>query len=100
MASPATHRLALLTLFCLLALTGCKDAEKEQAVADAEAARTTLAEVNTQLEGVKAELEATQKERDGLKTKVNDLSALLENVKAKLAASPRPTISYRRQRNR
>jgi formylglycine-generating enzyme required for sulfatase activity len=86
MASRATHRLALLTLFCLLVLAGCKDTEKEQAVAEAEAARTTLAEVKTQLEGVKAKLQATQKERDGLKAKVSDLSASLENVKTKLAA--------------
>ena len=38
-------------------------------------------------------MEATQKERDGLKAKVNDLSASLEHVKAKLAASPRPRTS-------
>jgi formylglycine-generating enzyme required for sulfatase activity len=86
MASPPTHRLALLALFCLLVLTGCKDAEKEQAVADAEAARTALAEGKTQLDGVKTKLEATRKERDGLKTNVSDLSASLENVKAMLAA--------------
>jgi formylglycine-generating enzyme required for sulfatase activity len=77
--------LALLALFCLLVLTGCKDAERAQAIADAEAARTTLAAVKTQLEGVKAELETARRERDALKTKVSDLSALLESVKGKLA---------------
>ena len=53
MAGPAILRLALLTLFCLLTLTGCKDAEKQQAVADAEVAKRTLGEVNTQLGGLR-----------------------------------------------
>jgi len=87
MASPSTHRLALLALFCLLVLTGCKDAEKERAIADANAARTTLAEVKTQLEEVKAELDATRKERDSLKANVSGLSAQVENVKAELEAT-------------
>jgi len=86
MASPATHRLALLVLFCPLVLAGCKDAEKERAIADAEAARTALAEVKTELEGVTAELEATRKERDGLKANVSDLSTSLENLKTQMAA--------------
>lgn len=86
MAGRATYRLTLLAAFCLLVLPGCKDAGKQQAIADANAARATLAEVNTQLEKVKAELAATQKERDGLKKTAGDLSASLESVKTKLAA--------------
>jgi len=86
MASPLTLRLALLALFCLLGLPGCRDPEKERALADAEAAKIALAEVRTQLEGVKATLDTTQKERDGLKANVSDLSASIENLKTQLAA--------------
>lgn len=86
MAGLPPSRVAFFALFCLLALPGCRDAEKEKALADAEAAQTALAEVRTELEGVKATLDTTQKERDGLKANVNDLSASLENLKTELAA--------------
>ena len=80
------NRVAMFALFCFLALPGCKDPEKDKALADAEAAKTALAKVRTELEGVKATLDTTQKERDGLKGNVSDLSASLENLKTQLAA--------------
>jgi chromosome segregation ATPase len=86
MAGLPLSRVGLFALFYLVALAGCKDPEKERALADAEAAQTALAEVRTELEAVKATLETTQKERDGLKAAVNDLSASLENLKTQLAA--------------
>jgi len=86
MAGLTPSRVALFALFCLLALPGCRDPEKERALADAKTAKTTLAEVRTQLEGVKATLETTQKERDGLKANVGDLSGAIENLKSQLAA--------------
>ena len=86
MAGLPSSRVALLALFCLLGLTGCKDPEKEKALADAEAAKATLAGVRTELEGIKATLNTTQKERDGLKADVSGLSSSLENLKTQLAA--------------
>jgi formylglycine-generating enzyme required for sulfatase activity len=70
MAGRVTHCLALLALSCSLVVAGCKDVEKEKALAEAKAAKTALAEVNI-------ELEATQKERDILKADINDLSVKL-----------------------
>ena len=86
MADFSPNRVALFALFCLVSFSGCKDPEKEKALADAEAAKTALAKVRTELETVKATLDATQKERDSFKTKVGDLSASLENLKTQLTA--------------
>ena len=80
------NRVALFALFCLLALPGCKDPEKDKALADAKAAKTELAKVRTELEGVKATLDTTQKERNSLKINESSLSASLENLKTQLAA--------------
>jgi len=87
MASRATHRLALLVLFCLLVLTGCKDAEKEKALADAEAARTALAQVNAKFEEVTAELEsvktrlaAVTEARDKLQTAAEQVTTLKDQL--------------------
>lgn len=86
MADFSLNRVALFALFCLCFFSGCKDPEKEKALADAEAAKTALAEVRTELQAVKATLDATQKEREGFKTKVSVLSASLENLKTQLTA--------------
>ena len=86
MADFSPNRVALFALFCLVSFSGCKDPEKEKALADAEAAKTALAKVRTELEAVNATLDATQKEKDGFKTKVGDLSASLENLKTQLTA--------------
>ncbi len=85
MAGLPPSRVALFTLYCLVALSGCKDPEKEKALADAKAAKTALAEVRTELGVVKATLDATQKERDGLRTNVSDLSTSLESLKLQLS---------------
>ena len=71
------NRVALFALFCLVSFSGCKDPEREKAQAEAEAAKTALAKVRTELETVKAALAAAQKERDGFKIKVGDLSTSL-----------------------
>ena len=49
MAGFPPSRVASFALFCLVALSGCKDPEKEKALADAEAAKTALAAVRTEL---------------------------------------------------
>ncbi len=83
MAGRAAHCLALLILFCLLVLAGCKDAEKEKAIADANAARATLAEVNTQLEKVKAELQAAAQQVTTLKDQLSQLTRDRDSTVAK-----------------
>jgi chromosome segregation ATPase len=92
MTCSLANRAALLALFCLLALTGCKDAEKEKALADAKAASTNLAEVKTQLESVKGELTTVTQARDQLQTAAKaanttlaEARTQLESVKGELA---------------
>lgn len=80
MATRPTHRLALLALFCLPVLTGCKDAEKARAVADANAARTALAEVKTQLEEVNAKLAAVTQARDKLQAAADQVTTLKDQL--------------------
>ena len=63
MAGRVTHRLALLALLCLLVLPGCKDAEKQQAVADANAAKAALAQVNSQLDKARANWQRPKRTR-------------------------------------
>jgi chromosome segregation ATPase len=84
MTGSLTNRAALLALFCLLALTGCKDAEKEKALADAKAANTTLAEVKTQLESVKGELTTVTQARDHLQTAAKAADTTLAEAKTRL----------------
>ncbi len=114
MASHATHRLALLVLFCLLVLPGCKDAEKAKALADAEAARTTLAEVNTELEAVKAKLAAVTEAHDKLKDQLSQLTrdrdstvakgadaqGMVEKLKSQLQEQTQKAAALQEQNNR
>jgi formylglycine-generating enzyme required for sulfatase activity len=78
MAGRTTHCLVLLAPLCLLVLTGCRDSKREQA--DAEAAKTALADVQTQLEGVRAELAAVTQARAQLQAIVEQLTPLKEKV--------------------
>jgi chromosome segregation ATPase len=80
MTGSLANRAALLALFCLLALTGCKDAEKEKALADAKAANTNLAEARTQLESVKGELATVTQARDQLQTAAKQVETLRDQV--------------------
>ena len=73
-------------LFSLLSLTGCKDSEKEKAVAEAAAAKAELAEV-------KADLAKITSERDNLKS---ELAAVIE-ARDKLQAATDQTIDFREQ---
>jgi len=73
-------------LCCLFVLSGCKDAEKEKALADAKAAETALARVQAELETVKARLDAVEKERDSLKANSNELSASIGSLKTQFAS--------------
>ncbi len=84
MTGSLANRAALLSLFCLLALTGCKDAEKEKALADAKAANTNLAEVKTQLESVKSELTTVTQARDQLQTAAKAANTTLAEAKTQL----------------
>jgi chromosome segregation ATPase len=59
-------------IFCISALTGCKDKEKEEAIKRAETAEAALQETKTQVQ-------AAQNERDSLKTTVDSLSAQLKD---------------------
>jgi len=64
-------------MLCVVALVGCKDTEKQQAMARADAAEAELREAKTQLK-------VTQSERDELKTTVGDLSKSLQDFKSQL----------------
>ena len=67
-----------LGLLCFsIGLTGCKDAEKEKAVAEA-------AEAKSELTKVKGVLEETQIERDTLKAKVVEVSESLQMAQTKI----------------
>jgi len=80
MAGFPANRLALLVLFCLFALPGCKDAEKERALADAKAANTALAELKTQLGDVKVKLAAATEARDKLQAAADEAATLKNQV--------------------
>ena len=73
-------------LFSLLSLTGCKDSEKEKAVAEAAAAKAKLA-------GVKADLTKITSERDNLKS---ELAAVIE-ARDKLQAATDQAIDVKEQ---
>lgn len=73
-------------LFSLLSLTGCKDSEKEKAVAEAAAAKAKLA-------GVKADLAKITSERDNLKS---ELAAVIE-ARDKLQAATDQAIDVKEQ---
>lgn len=68
----------LLALGFSLVLTGCKDAQKQKAIAEAKAAKAELAQV-------KAALEQAQNERNALRTDMTGISESLEKVKSELA---------------
>jgi septal ring factor EnvC (AmiA/AmiB activator) len=80
MTGSLTNRVALFALFCLLALTGCKDAEKEKALADAKAANKALSEVKTQLESVTAELATVTEARDQLQAAAKQVATLRDQL--------------------
>jgi len=65
-------------MLCIVALVGCKDTDKQQAIARADAAEAELREAKTRLQ-------ATQSERDELKTTVGDLSKSLQDFKSQLS---------------
>jgi len=68
----------LAVLLCSsLGLTGCKDTEKEKAVAEAAAAKAELS-------AVKVILAQSETERDNLKTSMTNLSESLKNAKSEL----------------
>ena len=73
-------------LLSLLSLTGCKDSEKEKAVAEAAAAKAKLA-------GVKADLTKITSERDNLKS---ELAAVIE-ARDKLQAATDQAIDVKEQ---
>jgi chromosome segregation ATPase len=87
MTSSFTSRMTFSVLCTLLALAGCHDVGKEQALADAKTAKAALTDTQARLDNVKAQLEAAQKERDGLKTSVANLAAAVTSLKAELAAA-------------
>ena len=64
-------------MLCIVALVGCKDTEKQQAMARADAVEAELREAKTQLQ-------ATQSECDELKTTVGDLSKSSQDFKSQL----------------
>jgi chromosome segregation ATPase len=67
----------LAALCCLLGLSGCKDAEKEEALKE-------TAELRTELIRVKGILTKTEIERDELKAKVSELSESLKAAQTKI----------------
>ncbi len=67
----------LTLLCCSLALTGCKDAEKEKAIAEAAA--------RVELEKVRAVLEKTESEKKALKAETATISETLREVNSELA---------------
>jgi chromosome segregation ATPase len=77
---------AVVAVCGVLALPGCKDEEKEKAIADAKAAKQSLADAQTQMAGLKTELTAAQKERDDLKGNVGNLTTSLTGVKTELTS--------------
>jgi predicted nucleic acid-binding Zn-ribbon protein len=78
------NHVTLVVLGSLLLLAGCKDPEKEKAIADANAAKAALAQAQTELKSVKEQLAAAQKERDDLKTNVGGLTTSLTGVQSQL----------------
>lgn len=66
-----------LFLYTLLALNGCKDTEKENAIKEA-------AEAKTELATVRSILEKTKIEREELKAKVSEVTESLDAAKTKM----------------
>lgn len=92
--SPLVSRLSSLVLVCSLAMTGCKDKQQEQALADAEASlvkvRGELAKAKRELADAKVELNSVKEDRDALQTQNKQLTderggALAEALKTQEA---------------
>jgi len=83
----------LLALVFSLALTGCKRAENEGAIVEAEQAKAELTRV-------KAALKQAQNERDALKADMTRVSELLEKVKSELANVKRARDRLQEQVNK
>ena len=78
--SSLVSRLSSLVLVCMLALGGCKDKQKEQALAEAQEAQASLvkargelAKTKRELADLKVELEAVKEDRDALQARNKQL---------------------------
>jgi septal ring factor EnvC (AmiA/AmiB activator) len=83
-----THSMALLALFCLLPLTGCKDPQTERALADAKA---ELTQVRSQLQvaaqevaTLRDQLTKLTQDKDSALAKAADAQSMVETFKGQL----------------
>jgi len=79
-SSSLVSRLSSLVLICVLALGGCKDKQKEQALADAQEAQASLVKVRgelaktkRELADLKVELTSVKEDRDALQAQNKQL---------------------------
>lgn len=73
-------------LALVFGLVGCKDAEKERALAEVEALKVQLAETTKKLDEFKVELEKERLEKKTLNSQVGTLSGTIESLKTQVTS--------------
>ena len=83
----------LAILVCSLSLMGCKDAEKEKALAEAAQAKAELAKTESERDAIKAELATVTEARDKLQKQLLSKLTTLQNEDATKAKETQAQIN-------